>query len=338
MSVVLNSCQRYLNSRGSSFCCAIDENALLEFSNSIDEKEFNSLSRPFTSFPLKFDSLEQEVNLLAVYHLLNIGVGFSSFFHNSSWEDILCCGIISFYISPQISGDSYSLSALSLKNISYSDVAEHFNLCVDKICSVPTLPGVEITKPGPLAQLCNFLTRSLQETGDNLLKSGYKSLGVFIFDQIKYIKNDKGQPSASLLVEKLCAFLPAFMDFDKESSDETVYFYKNAQALVLSLYCKLGDSWPDFNFFDINKLSCFSDLSLASVLIQKSIIKKSFGATEELNQSEVSDLRAASVLVCERISKAVHFKTANQCQTGIFCLKSFSNEYICGKFTKSPFC
>jgi hypothetical protein len=54
------------------------------------------------------------------------------------------------------------------------------------------MPGVRMSKPGPLAPLCKLLLAALQETGGILFEAGHKSLAELLTSTLEGLKDAPG--------------------------------------------------------------------------------------------------------------------------------------------------
>ncbi|GFR52115.1 hypothetical protein Agub_g14628, partial [Astrephomene gubernaculifera] len=110
--------------------------------------------------PIKFTSLEQELTLLALYHLLDFGSGYDSLLKRQSGgrdaRETLLYGILGLHLG------GARLDCHKLKSFSMYDITQVFGIEASQ--EVPVMPGVTMAKPGPLQPLCKLLLASLNET------------------------------------------------------------------------------------------------------------------------------------------------------------------------------
>jgi hypothetical protein len=150
--------------------------------------------------PLKFDSLLQEVNLLALFELLNFCSGYHVELKRLTGRgafDTIRVLVISLHISQT------DLSSAGLERITAHDIAEMAQLPVSEDIDHPTLQGVQIGRPTKLAKMAEDIAHVLSSTGQILRRGGIQSLGAFVVDCAKRSKVDDKGVSASQFVYRV---------------------------------------------------------------------------------------------------------------------------------------
>ena len=155
------------------------------------------------SFPLRFETLEQEVNILSMIDILNTGHGFRKELHEDSDRgafETIVFGIMSFHIS------SSPTNAEALSKITGWEVGEHFGITMQK--DAPSeLAHVTLSKPSVASKLAGQIQGVLNETGKILKKEKFETLGAFVIDAAKKA-NGSGETFSRILINTF----PAFQD------------------------------------------------------------------------------------------------------------------------------
>ena len=150
-----------------------------------------------TKLPLKFDSLLQEVNLLAILGLLNFCSGYRVELKRLTGRgafDTIRALVISLHISQT------DLSSPSLEKLNAVDIASMAQLPISEAKDHPSLQGVQIGSPTKLAQMAKDIANVLSSTGEILRRGGIQSLGAFVLDCARRSKIEAKGVSASQFV------------------------------------------------------------------------------------------------------------------------------------------
>jgi hypothetical protein len=122
------------------------------------------------SLPVRFATLEDEVNLLALYHLLDFGSGYDAEMvrvrsPGRPQRECLAFGVLGLHLSGR------PLDAEWMAGFSLMEVQTVFGIeATIDVPLKPDLPGVTVSKPGPLAPLASAIRRALNETGAMLVE------------------------------------------------------------------------------------------------------------------------------------------------------------------------
>ncbi|KJE98201.1 hypothetical protein CAOG_008199 [Capsaspora owczarzaki ATCC 30864] len=257
-------------------CVRVDSSALDRFvssSSSFTEAAFDALARP-TRLPLRFDTLDQELNLHCVLALLNFGHGFRRELHaavdRGAWESVLV-GVMSMHVA------GAALDARFFEALTESDVAEHFQLPIMTDRPHESIPGLAISSPSVLRPFIALVQTVLRDTGARLRQLGYQRLSQFVLDTLKpssaaSATSTAAGPSAAVLVERLVQCFPAFEDCSVFNGHR-VLFLKKAQFLASEVYTLFGTRDPErFAFKDVDQLTVFVDNVVPAVLRQLGIL------------------------------------------------------------------
>ncbi|KAJ1652301.1 hypothetical protein IWQ61_007333 [Dispira simplex] len=311
----------------------VNDEAIDKFLDQLDIARFQKLSTGWITFPLKFDTVEDEVNLVAILDLLNFGSGYRQELHaacDRGAAQTILYGCMGLHISQA------SLDAQGLQKLTLGDVAGYFGIpLLGAEEAHPSLPGVTISQPSVLRHFAEALTKVLNETGAILQAKGYRSLGYFLLDVTAKPLDAASdwRPSAVKLIDQLVRTFPAFQDY-RVNQGTSVYILKKAQLLVSDLQGRFRDptspAYVHFNFDDVDQLSVFSDNVLPTVLMHLQILKlrnttlqRKLDALEPVSDTECWLLRAAAVYASDRL--------INRCRTRIDAVDETTDSIVAGR-------
>lgn len=283
----------------------IDREAINRFLTNLTQESWskNSVANGM-SFPLRFESLEQEVNVLSLIDILNTGHGFRKELHEDSdrgaFETIIF-GVMSFHIS------STPTDAEGLAKITGWEVGSHFGITMQK--DVPTqLEHVTVSKPSVASKLAGQIQGVLNETGNILKKQGFQTLGAFVIDAAK-----KAEGSAEKFSEILINTFPAFQDY-AEIDGRTVCVFKKALLLASTLERRFAGTEAIFAFKDIKDSPIFADNVIPSMMAHFGILVLPDNLKHTIEDGGVTSveesyrLRAAAIDGCREIVKMANNK------------------------------
>ncbi|KAJ2547705.1 hypothetical protein EV175_005109, partial [Coemansia sp. RSA 1933] len=214
------------------------------------EKYVNKLDKWNHRLPLVFDNLAQELNLIAIIDLLQVGSGFRQELHDEAGRgasDTVSFGCISLHIS-QMPLDAKGLQALTL-----GDISQHFGIPLfgkerpmSKGNSAVTVS--EASRSRPLAEI---ILGILQDTGRRLEQGGFSTFADFI------IKMCTEKATAAHLVSSLANAFPSLRDA-ASIGGSVVYLFKKAQLIAYDISRRFGSSDPTFAFPDIADMTVFA--------------------------------------------------------------------------------
>ncbi|KAG0173758.1 hypothetical protein DFQ28_011251 [Apophysomyces sp. BC1034] len=280
----------------------VSQQGIRSFLEKLDKHQFEELAVDTPMhMPVKFETVADEINFIALIDLLNFGSGYRIPLHQLAQRgafDTIRFGAMSFHIG------GTPLTAETFKSITAFEVSETFQFPIDREVHPPNMPFVTMTEPTELKPLADGIASVLNSTGEFLHKHNYKDLASFILDVTK----SGGQPpSAVKLVEHLVRALPGLHDFYQIDGAD-VYLFKKAQIMTYHLWMFFKDQLPDhFNFSDINELTIFSDNVIPTLLEHMGVIeipkewKDDMEADIDLGETRATILRAAAVIACEDI-------------------------------------
>ncbi|KAJ1891713.1 hypothetical protein LPJ66_006763 [Kickxella alabastrina] len=290
---------------------AVNRQRARQYADSLDGKKFDKyvkhVSNWSRSLPLVFDNMAQELNLIALLDLLQIGSGFRGELHEASdrgASDTVNFGCMSMHIS-QTQVDAKGLQALSL-----GDVAQHFGIPLFGK-ERPMTEGntaVMVSEASTLRPLAEIILGTLHDTGRRLEQAGFLSLADFV------IKVCAERSTAAHLVAKLVTAFPSLRDAT-EINGEPVYLFKKAQLLAYDIYQRFGKTDPKFAFPDINDLTLFADNVVPAMLQHHGLITPShvisvkIESGKDLTLEEATAMRAASIVVAQEVVDYVNNNT-----------------------------
>lgn len=250
-------------------------------------------------FPLRFESVEQEVNILSLIDLLNTGHGYRKELHEDADRgafETIVFGIMSFHITSSAS------TAQDLIDMSGWQVGEHFGIKMQK--DHPSeIPGVTMSRPSVASKLAGQLQQVLNETGRILKEKKFQTLGAFVMDAAL-----KAQGSAEVFSRILIDTFPAFQDRAVVDGKE-LSVYKKALLLASTLERRFAATEERFNFTDIKDSPIFADnviptlLTYLGTLVLPENLKHTMEDGGETSVEESYRLRAAAIDVCTVIAE-----------------------------------
>ncbi|KAI8866686.1 hypothetical protein GQ42DRAFT_165334 [Ramicandelaber brevisporus] len=320
VEAVRESCAALTNDASSPI--KVNSAGVDKFLDGLDMERFNQLgSNGWVVFPLKFDSLEQEVGLVGIVDLLNFGSGFRKPLHDfcdRGAAQTILYGAMSMHISQT------DLSAKGLQELKSGDVSKLFGISLlGPEVPHPSIAGVTIAQPNGLKPLVDMITQTLNETGHILEINGYRSLGHYLLETAKESTDSNesilaSKPSAAAFVEQLVRTFPAFRDMETVDG-KSVYLFKKAQLLASDLKYRFPDH---FQFEDDKRLTVYSDNVLPAVLAALGVLDLPAELTEKIQVKqepvtleECARLRAAAIEGSERIVKAARARGINEVNT-----------------------
>ncbi|KZP34278.1 hypothetical protein FIBSPDRAFT_719490 [Athelia psychrophila] len=241
------------------------------------------------AFPLAYPSPLSELNLLCTLSLLNFASGYRAPLHaaagRGAWDSIRSL-VLGLYLAGATNTHTEPLGAAGMKGISEAIVAEWLRVPTHIERPHPTLHGVMVGEPGPLAELVTLITDTLNETGDVLVKGGYPDLGSFVLEALKEGERVKSaeHPGRDLdtVLERLVRAFPAFRDMALIDG-QPIYIFKKALFLIHALALRFpSSSSSPFPIPDTTGVPVFADNVLPSLLVQLGVIDLSASALSSI--------------------------------------------------------
>ncbi|KAL5507250.1 hypothetical protein ACEPAH_6706 [Sanghuangporus vaninii] len=240
------------------------------------------------AFPLKFSSDVTELNFLAILSLLNFASGYRIPLHeqtgHGAWDNIRAL-VLSLYITGTSGSDADYLSSSGMRVISAQTIAEQMRVSIHVERPHEDIPGVTVGElGGPMHELVQLLTRTLNETGEVLVKTGYPSLGAFVLEALKNGEKAAkgGPPVVDTILEQIVKAIPGFQDMAIVHG-QPVYCFKKALFLLCAIQLRFGSG--DRQSIPVprtSSLPVFSDNVLPSMLVHLGVLDLS-GASDGLS-------------------------------------------------------
>lgn len=177
---------------------ALSEPKVDEFLRSLDPAHFARLAHTHgIRFPLKFDSVADEVNFLSVLALLNGLSGYRAEFHAATgsgvYDNILRL-LVGLYLDADADigadGDGAKgasrLSAKGLASLTSQTVSQIWGVNLMRETPHPTLTGITVgERSGEMVPPVDILVRTCNRTGEQLLQQGFPDLGTFVLHALR---------------------------------------------------------------------------------------------------------------------------------------------------------
>jgi len=216
---------------------------------------FTELMNP-TSFPsMKFTSLDQEINFLVLYSLLQFGSGFRLLLHKYTGKGagiILMNGPVNMVLSGS------KIDAKTLQNFQLSDIEVLFNIPLNN----------------ELKPLIDMIVFAHNDCGRILSINGWNDFSQFIRETLSKI--EKERKSANFLTMELINTFPGvYNDVGKANDGSTVYLYKKAMLTVGELFKNLRKRETIFDFEDIFEMPIYVDNVIPATLHKVGILEYS---------------------------------------------------------------
>ncbi|KAJ1989471.1 hypothetical protein GGI25_005606 [Coemansia spiralis] len=295
---------KFINSSTGQSLVSVDaDNAKRYVQNILNPEKFAKYVKKIDgwtrSLPLVFDNVAQEINLIAIIDLLQVGSGFRRELHKEigrGASDTINFGCMSLHIS-QTPIDARGLQALTL-----GDISQHFGVPLfgEERPMVKGNSAVMVSEAGSLRPFAEIILGILQDTGRRLEQGGYSSFADYI------IKVCSEKATAAHLVAALANGFPSLHDAARIDGSP-VYLFKKAQLIAYDICKRLGNTDTKFAFPDIADMTVFADnvvpamLQHHGLIIPCKTISDKIKNGKELSFSETTAMRAASVVAAQLV-------------------------------------
>ncbi|KAJ1733293.1 hypothetical protein LPJ61_001634 [Coemansia biformis] len=281
----------------------VDADKARGYAGALDMAKFDAYVKHVNGWtrrlPLAFDNMAQELNLIALLDLLQLGSGFRKELHEATGRgasDTINFGCMSLHIS-QTPIDARGLQALTL-----DDVAQNFGIPLlgKERPAIEGTTAVMISEPGPLRPLAEIILGCLHDTARRLEQGGFSSLADFV------IRTCAEKSTAEHLVKKLVMAFPSLRDA-ADVGGQQVYLFKKAQLIAYDVCQRFGSADPRFAFPDIGDMTLFVDNVVPAVMQHHGLLvpceevaaKILSGA--ELSLVESTAMRAAAIVAAQLV-------------------------------------
>ncbi|ORX45045.1 hypothetical protein BCR36DRAFT_358924 [Piromyces finnis] len=289
----------------------ISDEHIDKFIERIKSNNFESFGKYYDTnnplkVPLKFDTLEEELNFVGLNALLAFGSGWRDELHeacNRGAANTIKFGIISMHISKMQYGTCNHMAGLTI-----TDISSIFQIpLLGEEKESENMPGVTVSTQHCLREFAEKLRNVFQKTALDLKKGGYRSLAQFIMYLINSTKNEVNR--AEVILKGVVNVLTAFQDSAVVNNKE-VFIFKKAQLFVYSLYKAFHKKYPLFDIKGVENLTIFADNVIPTVLIDLGVLSPSSDILSAIENKENMSktntdvkLRAASIVACEKIAQ-----------------------------------
>ncbi|GAA6042337.1 hypothetical protein JCM8097_003853 [Rhodosporidiobolus ruineniae] len=314
---------------------SIDEHHIDAFIRSVDRDaweartgEEGGAAAHGVRLPLRFDSAEEELNLLATLALLNFLSGYRTALHRltgrGAYSSILSL-VLSAYLSSagEVSSTPSLLTAAGMRAANIAQLAELMRMKTHTEKPHPELGSAVMVgeKDDEAFEILGLLEGVLRQTGEVLQREGKASLGEWVVAKLKQTDGDVGK-----MVAELASTFPAFDDVHTVDG-KPVYLFKKALwllSVVALRFSSPDEPAPRFPLPKIDKgagLPVFADNVLPSLLLHLDILclascpdpalaalaaPSAPSSAYSLSSSSATKLRAAAVTASSLIVARAH--------------------------------
>ncbi len=257
--------------------------------------------------PIKFDSLDHEINFTVLYSILNFGSGYRVELKNKAGRG--AAETITFGLFSMALGDA-KMESRDLTALSLEEVSSFFGIPIKEERPSKIHPAIKEYVDSNLKFFAESLHKVLNEAGNKLWKLSCKDFATFVRQSLEQAKKQSLDPVDYLLKELIESFGSILDDF-YTFEEQKVYFYKRAQLVVGELYSQFHDRDEIFNFprESLNKLTAFVDNVLPAVFRIDGVLEITDEKLKEKIEKEVvlkpgreeAELRVAAVEIFERL-------------------------------------
>ncbi|OCH90257.1 hypothetical protein OBBRIDRAFT_793496 [Obba rivulosa] len=234
--------------------------------------------------PLKFDNVLAELNVLTLLALLNFGSGYRVPLHAATGRgafDNIRALVFGMYISSSAAAGDM-LSAQGLRAMEASTVADLMGVsdALHVEHEHESIPGLTVGElGGPIWELVQMITKTMNETGNALVESGYPDLGAFVMEALKEGEKAKNSQDPDLqcdvILERLVRAIPALRDMS-DVNGQAVYCFKKALLTIHAIHLRFASATSSpIPIPDTDHLPIFVDNVIPSMLIHLGVINLS---------------------------------------------------------------
>ncbi|CEH13493.1 hypothetical protein CBOM_01413 [Ceraceosorus bombacis] len=280
---------------------SINEEAVAAFLTHLDRADFERLSKQHgLTLPLSFDSVAEEVNLLAVLSLLNFLSAYRAPLHKATGSGAYQA-VLRLVIGLYISGPN-ALSALALKELKADGVASLLNVSTTQESS-SGIPGVVLGQPktGDMYEVCQLVARACNSTGEVLLRLGLVDLGSLVLKALDRAKTLSDEERCEAVLAGLVSTIPAFADAHLIDGSRPVYLFKKAFFLLQAISQRGVANAPS-----TKTLPMFVDNVLPTMLIQLGLLDTSNVSSSFANLKAFRPVRVRAPHTDSEGAKAQH--------------------------------
>ncbi|KAF9467261.1 hypothetical protein BDZ94DRAFT_1248929 [Collybia nuda] len=164
-----------------------------------------------------------------------------------------------------------------MQTIAFTKVAELLSVNVHIERPHESILGLTVGElGGPMYELVQLITTTLNKTGEILVDMGYPNFGTFVAESLKAATNARSISDSTaeldVVLERLVRAIPAFQDM-AEVNGQPIYCFKKALFLIHAISVRFGSiTPPPFPIPSTIGSPVFTDNVLPSMLIHLGII------------------------------------------------------------------
>ncbi|OUM66499.1 hypothetical protein PIROE2DRAFT_68940 [Piromyces sp. E2] len=194
IEAVRTSCLELQNENEKDNSVKISNENINKFVEKLESNNLESFGKYYDTnnplkVPLKFDTLKEELNFVALNALLAFGSGWRDELHeacNRGAANTIKFGIISMHISKMQYGTINHMAGLTI-----TDISSIFQIpLLGEEKANENIPGVTVSTQHCLREFAEKLQSVFHKTAQDLRKGGYRSLAQFIMYLINSTKNE----------------------------------------------------------------------------------------------------------------------------------------------------
>eukprot|EP00667_Euglena_gracilis_P014444 EG_transcript_14961 len=284
---------------------AISEERLAEFAQAINAEEVRAAyGSDIQPFPLRFDSLDQEINFHTILQLLNFGSAYHELVSDRTVFETVQYGMLGLVLSGR------KLTAQTLTSLSLTDIGQTFGLEVKRDAVVKPNTPIYTEEDTEVAAFAKLLQRACDDTGRRLRELDCDDFAQFF----RKFLDDK-QPKASAFVFVLWRHLPAFCD-GYSVGDSQVLLMRRAQLLAMELHRRFAFRVPLFDFVDLDQLTTPVGATVPAVLRAAGVLQygpqlaERVGAGRSVTGDLEAELRGTASKACQEIARQANVTPA----------------------------
>uniref|UniRef100_A0A7S4CFK6 Queuosine 5'-phosphate N-glycosylase/hydrolase n=1 Tax=Eutreptiella gymnastica TaxID=73025 RepID=A0A7S4CFK6_9EUGL len=256
------------------------------------------------AFPLKFDSLDQEINFHCTLQMLNFGSAYQDLLDDRSVFETIQYGMLGLMLSGR------KMNAQMLSSMSLSDVGQTFGVEVKREAKIKPDTPIYTEEDTEVAGFAKLILKACEDTGRRLRELDCEDFAQFFR---KFLDVDK--PTASAFVFVLQKQLPVFCD-GYTTGDTEIYVLSKAKLLAAELHRRFSFRAPLFDFQDMDRLGSPMGNAIPALLRSVGVLSYDPELSRRVDERRSvtgdleMELRCVAVHACHQIAEAVEVNGA----------------------------
>ncbi|KPV74126.1 uncharacterized protein RHOBADRAFT_66540, partial [Rhodotorula graminis WP1] len=246
---------------------SIDGQAIDTFISGIKQEDWTP-SNHGLRMPLAFESVEDELNVLATLALLNFLSGYRYVLHRMA-RSRRYSTILSTVLAAYLSSPDSLLSTTGMIGASAAQLASLARISTHTERQHESLPVTVGVKDDEALEVLELLAGVLQQTGAALRAAGHESLGAWVHESLVAAEGNAGA-----FVHDLASTFPAFRDVHVVDG-EPVYLFKKALWLATVVSLRFKGENVSFQVPAVVGTPVFADNVLPTLLVHRGILSLS---------------------------------------------------------------